>query len=109
MGCERVVATIGLEDMILIDTPDATMVCPKERAQEVKELVGIIKEKGWSEHEIHPTVERPWGTYTVMEEGAGFKVKKIRVKPGSRLSLQTHKHRSEHWVVILPEGAGAKG
>ena len=100
MGCERVVATIGLEDFIIIDTPDATMVCPKERAQEVKDLVGNIKKEGWIEHELHPTVERPWGSYTVMEEGAGYKVKKIQVKPGKRLSLQSHKQRSEHWVVI---------
>ena len=80
MGCDRVVATIGLEDFIIIDTPDATMVCPRERAQEVKELVGNIKKEGWSEHELHPTVERPWGSYTVMEEGDGYKVKKIQCK-----------------------------
>lgn len=109
MGCERVVATIGLEDMILIDTPDATMVCPKDRAQEVREFVGILKEKGWSEHALHPTVERPWGSYTVMEEGHGYKVKKIQVKPGRRLSLQSHEKRSEHWVVIAGRAKVQRG
>jgi len=99
-GCDRVVATIGLKDMILVDTPDATLVCPRDRAQEVKELVGKLKEKGYSEHELHRTVERPWGAYTVLEEGEGFKMKKIRVEPGRRLSLQKHHRRSEHWVVI---------
>ncbi len=99
-GCDRVVATIGLKDMILVDTPDATLVCPKDRAQEVKEVVGVLKKKGYTEHEIHRTVERPWGSYTLLEQGEGYKIKKILVKPGRRLSLQTHKGRSEHWVVI---------
>ncbi|MEE8574066.1 MAG: mannose-1-phosphate guanylyltransferase/mannose-6-phosphate isomerase [Thermodesulfobacteriota bacterium] len=100
MASERVVATIGLTDTILVDTPDATLVCPRERAQEVKDLVGLLKEKDWIEHELHPTVDRPWGFFTVLEEGAGYKVKKIQVKPGRRLSLQSHEKRSEHWVVI---------
>lgn len=109
LGCERVVATIGLENMILIDTPDATMICPKDRAQEVRDLVGILKQRNWTEHEIHPTVERPWGSYTVMEEGDEYKVKKIQVKPGKRLSLQSHKHRSEHWVVIAGRAKVQRG
>ena len=109
MGDDRLLATIGLKDMILIDTPDATMICPRERAQDVKELVGMIKEKGWTEHEVHPTVDRPWGSYTVMEEGDGYKVKKICVKPESRLSLQSHKQRSEHWVVIAGRARVQRG
>ncbi len=100
MGCDRVVATIGLKDMILVDTPDATLVCPRERAQEVKEVVNILKKKGYTEHEVHRTVERPWGSYTLLETGDGYKIKKIYVEPGKRLSLQSHSRRSEHWVVI---------
>lgn len=101
LGCDdRAVATIGLEGMILVDTPDATLVCPKERSQEVKDLVAILKKKGFTEHETHRTVERPWGSYTLLEKGEGYKIKKIRVEPGRRLSLQLHHHRSEHWVVI---------
>jgi len=100
IGCDRVVATIGLKDFILVDTPDATLVCPKERSQEVKDVVGMLKKKGYIEHEIHRTVHRPWGYYTSLEEGNGYKIKKIRVEPGKRLSLQMHHNRSEHWVVI---------
>lgn len=100
LGCDRVVATIGLKDMILVDTPDATLVCPKDNAQAVKEVVGVLKKKGYTEHEFHRTVDRPWGSYTLLEQGAGYKIKKIIVVPGRRLSLQTHARRSEHWVVI---------
>ncbi len=99
-GCDRAVATIGLKDFILVDTPDATLVCPKDRAQEVKDVVNILKAKKYIEHELHRTVERPWGSYTLLEQGEGYKIKKIRVEPLRRLSLQLHKHRSEHWVVI---------
>lgn len=100
LGCDRVVATIGLEGMIVVDTPDATLICPKSRAQEVKDVVSLLKKKGFVEHETHRTVERPWGSYTLLEQGNGYKIKKIIVEPGKRLSLQLHQHRSEHWVVI---------
>ncbi len=100
LGCDRAVATIGLKDYIIVDTPDATLVCPKDRAQEVKEIVNVLKKKGYMEHEIHKTVDRPWGSYTLLEQGEGYKIKKIRVEAGKRLSLQMHRHRSEHWVVI---------
>lgn len=99
-GCDRVVGAIGLKDMILVDTPDATLVCPKDRAQEVKEIVDVLKKKGYTEYEFHRTVHRPWGSYTLLESGAGYKIKKICVEPHCRLSLQSHKHRSEHWVII---------
>jgi mannose-1-phosphate guanylyltransferase/mannose-6-phosphate isomerase len=105
----RVVATIGLSDTILVDTPDATLVCPTERAQEVKDIVGILKKKGFPEHEEHLTVERPWGSYTVLEKGAGYKTKKIRIEPERRLSLQMHRKRSEHWVVITGEAKVQRG
>jgi mannose-1-phosphate guanylyltransferase / mannose-6-phosphate isomerase len=96
----RVVATIGLEDMVVVDTPDATLVCPKSRAQDVKKVVEILKQQKAPEHLEHLTVQRPWGSYTILEEGLGFKVKRVTVHPGGRLSLQLHHQRSEHWVVI---------
>ena len=99
-GSDRAVATIGLKDMIIVDTPDATLVCPKERAQEVKDVVSALKRKGCMDLKDHRTVQRPWSTYTVLENGEGYKIKKRRVEPGKRLSLQMHHHRSEHWVVI---------
>ena len=96
----RVVATIGLQDMVVVDTPDATLVCPKSRAQDVKAIVDILKKQQAPEHLEHLTVQRPWGSYTVLEEGPGFKVKRVTVNPGGRLSLQMHHERSEHWVVL---------
>ncbi|HSA62680.1 MAG TPA: mannose-1-phosphate guanylyltransferase/mannose-6-phosphate isomerase, partial [Nitrospiraceae bacterium] len=96
----RVVATIGLHDMVVVDTPDATLVCPKSRSQDVKRVVEILKQQKAPEHLEHLTVQRPWGSYTVLEEGPGFKVKRVTVRPGGRLSLQLHHRRSEHWVVI---------
>ncbi|MEE9614013.1 MAG: mannose-1-phosphate guanylyltransferase/mannose-6-phosphate isomerase [Thermodesulfobacteriota bacterium] len=100
LGCDRVVATVGLENMVVVDTPDATLVCPRDKAQEVKDVVGILRKKNFVEHETHVTVERPWGSYTVLEAGEGYKVKRITVLPARRLSLQAHRRRSEHWVVI---------
>lgn len=96
----RVVATIGLEKMVVVDTPDATLICPKSRAQDVKKVVEVLKKKGAPEHLEHLTVYRPWGSYTILEEGPGYKVKRVTVNPGGRLSLQMHNQRSEHWVVI---------
>lgn len=96
----RVVATIGLDKMVVVDTPDATLICPKSRAQDVKKVVEVLKRKGAPEHLEHLTVYRPWGSYTILEEGPGYKVKRVTVNPGGRLSLQMHNQRSEHWVVI---------
>jgi mannose-1-phosphate guanylyltransferase / mannose-6-phosphate isomerase len=96
----RVVATIGLTDMVVVDTPDATLICPKSRAQDVKKMVELLKHQGAPEHLEHVTVHRPWGSYTVLEEGPGYKVKRVTVNPRGRLSLQMHHKRSEHWVVI---------
>lgn len=99
-GGQRLIAAIGLSDMVVVDTPDATLVCPKSRSQEVKDLVGVLKRKGSSVHLEHVTVYRPWGSYTVIEEGEGYKVKRVVVRPKGRLSLQKHFQRREHWVVI---------
>jgi mannose-1-phosphate guanylyltransferase / mannose-6-phosphate isomerase len=96
----RLVATIGLDRAIVVDTPDATLICHRDRAQEVKDLVAELHRQGMVESMHHTTVERPWGRYTVMDEGPGFKVKRIVVDPGKKLSLQVHQHRAEHWVVV---------
>ncbi|MCL6473014.1 MAG: mannose-1-phosphate guanylyltransferase/mannose-6-phosphate isomerase [Firmicutes bacterium] len=99
-GEDRLVATLGLEDMIVVDTHDATLICPKDRAQDVRKVVDVLKAKNANEYLVHRTMHRPWGSYTLLERGPGFKIKIIEVKPGARLSLQMHHHRSEHWVVI---------
>ncbi|MFQ5932503.1 MAG: mannose-1-phosphate guanylyltransferase/mannose-6-phosphate isomerase [Nitrospiraceae bacterium] len=105
----RLVATIGLSDMVVVDTPDATLICPKARSQDVKKVVEILKKQGAPEHLEHRTVFRPWGSYTVLEEGPGFKVKRVTVNPGGRLSLQMHHQRSEHWVVIAGTAQVTRG
>jgi mannose-1-phosphate guanylyltransferase/mannose-6-phosphate isomerase len=97
---ERLVATIGLRDMVVVDTADATLVTTKERVQEVKNVVELLKQNGREEHILHKTVERPWGAYTVLEKGCGYKIKRIFLKPRARLSMQLHRKRSEHWVVV---------
>jgi len=97
---KRLVAAVGLENMIVVDTPDATLICPRDRAQEVKKIVDILKKRGAKECVTHMTVFRPWGSYTLLETGDRFKIKKIEVNPGAKLSHQLHYHRSEHWVVV---------
>ncbi len=97
---DRLVGTVGVENLIIIDTPDALLVANKSCAQDVKYIYAKLKAKGHEAHKLHRTVHRPWGTYTVLGEGSGFKIKRIEVKPGTSLSLQMHHHRSEHWVVV---------
>lgn len=97
---DRLVATIGLQDMVVVDTEDATLVCRKDRAQDVKKIVEKLKKRGAEEYMTHRTVIRPWGSYTLLEKGDRFKIKRIMVNPGARLSCQMHYHRSEHWVVV---------
>ncbi|KHK00484.1 mannose-1-phosphate guanylyltransferase/mannose-6-phosphate isomerase [Desulfovibrio sp. TomC] len=93
-------AAAGVKDLIVIQTRDATLVCPVSEAQRVKDVVGALKSQGSKLVEAHVTVRRPWGSYTVLEDGPGFKIKRIVVLPGARLSLQMHHHRAEHWVVV---------
>lgn len=94
------VATIDVEDLIIVDTADALLVSKKGSSQKVKEVVKLLKEKNSELPNIHVTAHRPWGTYTILDESEGYKVKRIVVKAGKRLSLQKHHHRSEHWVVV---------
>ena len=97
---DRLVATIGLKDMVVVDTPDATLVTPKDRVQEVRKIVETLKQGDREERLIHKTVERPWGSYTVLEKGDRYKIKRVVLKPKAKLSLQLHRKRSEHWVVV---------
>ncbi|MDP2169612.1 MAG: mannose-1-phosphate guanylyltransferase/mannose-6-phosphate isomerase [Rhodocyclaceae bacterium] len=97
---DRIVAGIGINDLLIIDTPDALLVAHRDHAQEVRQIVGQLKRQGHATVQLHRTVFRPWGSYTILEEGPRFKIKRIVVKPGASLSLQMHHHRSEHWVVV---------
>ena len=97
---KRLVATIGLSDLVIVDTEDATLVCHKDRVQDVRKVVEILKTRKAEEHKTHRTVWRPWGSFTVLENGDRYKIKRIVVNPGARLSLQIHRYRSEHWVVV---------
>ncbi|MHB8763241.1 MAG: mannose-1-phosphate guanylyltransferase/mannose-6-phosphate isomerase [Deferrisomatales bacterium] len=99
-GGRKVIALVGMDDTLVVDTPDALLVCARDRAQDVRAAVDRLKAAGRDEVREPRTVHRPWGTYTVLEEGAGYKIKRIRVLPGAQLSLQLHHHRSEHWVVV---------
>lgn len=96
----RIVAAVGTRNLIIIDTSDALLVADRDRTQDVKKVVEELKFKEHESYKVHRTVVRPWGTYTVLEEGDRFKIKRIVVKPGGILSLQMHHYRSEHWVVV---------
>jgi len=96
----RMVAAIGVSNLLIVETPDALLVADKSRAQEVKKVVDYLKANGRSEHEFHTRVFRPWGWYEGIDLGERFQVKRIMVKPGEKLSLQMHHHRAEHWIVV---------
>ena len=99
----RLVSTIGIKDTVIADTPDALLVCDRNRTQDVKKLVGLMKSLNRKEHLVHLTERRPWGSFTVLQQGIGFKIKLIEITPHKRLSLQRHKSRAEHWVVVSGE------
>ena len=96
----RLVATLGLEDMVVVETGDAVLVTPRARSREIGDIVKSLTADGRGEAQAHLLVKRPWGSYMVLAEGPGYKVKRIQVGKGSQLSLQYHNHRSEHWVVV---------
>lgn len=96
----KLVATIGLEDIVLVETEDAILACSKDKTQDVKHIYETLKQQNDNTHLVHKTVYRPWGFYTVIAQGEGFLTKIIHVNPKQRLSLQSHNHRSEHWVVL---------
>lgn len=97
---DRLVATIDLEDHLVVDTSDALLIAPRTSSQKVKQIVEQLNQQGSQLTTVHITAARPWGTYTVLREGQRYKIKQIVVKPGARLSLQKHLHRSEHWIVL---------
>jgi len=96
----RVVATIGIDNLIVVETADAVLVCHKEQAQDVKKIVGRLKADDRIEYQVHRKVYRPWGSYEGIDVGERFQVKRLTVKPGAALSLQSHEHRAEHWIVV---------
>jgi mannose-1-phosphate guanylyltransferase/mannose-6-phosphate isomerase len=96
----RLVTAVGMDDHIIVETKDAILVAPKERVQDVKELVAKMKKSGRSEPSLHREVFRPWGSYDSLDSGERFQVKRLSVKPGGVLSLQMHHHRAEHWIVV---------
>ena len=100
MGEKRLISTIGLKDLIIIDTTDALLVARRGQAQRVKEVVDMLKERKRKEVVEHMTTYRPWGSYTILEEGPRYKIKRIVVKPNQKLSHQLHYHRSEHWIIV---------
>jgi mannose-1-phosphate guanylyltransferase len=97
---KKVVATVGVKDLVIVDTPDALLVAHKGSAQKVKAVVDALKERGHECTQLPAAVHRPWGTYATLKEESGYKVKRITVKPGASLSLQYHHQRAEHWVVV---------
>ncbi|RRN53998.1 mannose-1-phosphate guanylyltransferase/mannose-6-phosphate isomerase [Pseudoxanthomonas sp. SGNA-20] len=99
-GDGRLVALLGLEDIVVVDTDDTLLVAHKDRVQEVKEIVTRLKAQGRAETSLHRKVYRPWGAYDSIDNGDRHQVKRITVKPGAALSLQMHHHRAEHWVVV---------
>jgi mannose-1-phosphate guanylyltransferase/mannose-6-phosphate isomerase len=98
---KRLVAAIGVEGLCVIETADAVLISKSDQTQRVREVVDVLQQRGATEHVYHAKVNRPWGNYTVLEEDQdGFKIKRIEVAPGARLGLQSHRQRSEHWVVV---------
>lgn len=96
----KLVTTIGLEDTIIVETEDAILACKKDKTQDVKKIYETLKKQNDNTHLVHKTVYRPWGFYTVIAQGNGFQSKIIHVNPGQKLSVQSHNHRSEHWVIL---------
>jgi mannose-1-phosphate guanylyltransferase/mannose-6-phosphate isomerase len=96
----RLVATVGLDSHVVVETKDAVLVAPRDRVQDVKALVARIKAAGRSEHSLHREVFRPWGSYDSVESGERYQVKRLSVNPGASMSLQLHHHRAEHWIVV---------
>jgi mannose-1-phosphate guanylyltransferase/mannose-6-phosphate isomerase len=105
----RLIAAIGISDLVIVETADAVMVAPKDRVQEVKQIVDKLKASKRPEAEVHRKAYRPWGHYYSVDEGERHQTKRIVVKPGARLSVQKHHHRAEHWVVVKGTALVSKG
>jgi len=105
----HMVATIGVQDLVIVDTPNATLIATKDKAQEVKKIIERLQQQGRGEQLCHRKVYRPWGWYDSIEEGAHFQVKRLNVNPGAKLSLQMHHKRAEHWVVVSGTATAING
>lgn len=105
----RLIAAAGLEDVIAVETPDAILLVKRGESQQVRDLVDELKHRSDDLHIEHVTVRRPWGSYTVLENAVGYKMKRIEVSPGASLSLQSHQHRSEHWIVVSGTATVTRG
>ncbi|UZJ45278.1 mannose-1-phosphate guanylyltransferase/mannose-6-phosphate isomerase [Marinimicrobium sp. C6131] len=106
---DKLVATLGVDNLMVVSTPDAVLVADKNAAQDVKRIISLLRERGRSEHLQHREVYRPWGCYDSVDQGTRYQVKRIRVKPGASLSSQMHHHRAEHWVVVKGTAKVEKG
>jgi mannose-1-phosphate guanylyltransferase len=99
-GQDRLITTLGIDNLVVVDTPDALLIANKDSVQDIKKIVSQIKASGRNEHHQHRQVYRPWGIYDSIDNGKRYQVKRITVKPGAKLSVQMHHHRAEHWVVV---------
>ncbi len=97
---DHLIAAIGVDDLVVVDTRDALLISTRERVQDVRQLVALLDQQGREEHLSHREVHRPWGSYDCVDKGERYQVKRIVVKPGESLSLQMHHHRAEHWIVV---------
>ena len=106
---DKLVATLGVEDLIIVSTKDAVMICHKDKVEEIKDIIGLLKNENRDEVKCSRQVYRPWGFYDSIDNGEGYQVKRITVKPGAKLSVQKHSYRSEHWVVVSGTAKVTKG
>ena len=109
IGQHRLVAAIGLEDMVVIETADAVLVAHKDRVQDIKGIVERLRKDRRPEADVHRRVHRPWGSYDVLDAGDGFQVKRLTISPGASVSFQFHHHRAEHWIVVRGTAKVTKG
>jgi mannose-1-phosphate guanylyltransferase len=99
-GSSKLITTLGVDNLVIVDTPDALLVANKDKVQDIKKIVAQIKASGRTQHHQHRQVYRPWGIYDSIDNGERYQVKRITVKPGAKLSVQMHHHRAEHWIVV---------
>ena len=109
MGQHRLVAAIGLDNMVVIETADAVLVAHKDRVQDIKGIVERLRKDGRTEADVHRRVHRPWGSYDVLDAGEEFQVKRLTISPGASVSFQYHHHRAEHWIVVRGTAKVIKG
>jgi mannose-1-phosphate guanylyltransferase len=106
---QRLISTLGIDDLVIVDTSDTLLVAHKDKVENVTEIVNVLKLAGKKEYLEHKEVHRPWGKYFTVDEGKGYKVKRITLKPAAKISLQKHSHRAEHWVVVAGTAKVVKG